>query len=320
MLSSLEFRSRVERILSLVREKPSLVKVLRYAVEWEEDPKNKDMLGWSSWDVHAPRSDVDKLIFEDLARVSYRSANFIHFQLMDREAVKAALREFEILMEQPPVEEVEEIPADLFDDVVGYDDLKAVFLKALDVGKVHFMLVGPPSSAKTLFLLCLEKLPRARYVLGSRMTKAGLTDYLFTYQPRYLLLDEIDKMSGEHYGVLLSLCETGRVSEMIFGRTRDIALDTTVFACCNQLKRIPPEVVSRFEVLRFKEYSREEFVNIVENVLVRRGTEKDLATYIADRVWHGLDAKDPREAMRIARLAKTREEVDHLIEVIKRYR
>lgn len=319
-MSSPQFRSEVERILSLLRDKPRLAKALKYAVEWEENPENKDMLGWSNWDVHAPRKDVDKLVFEEIAKVSYRSAKYIHFKLMNRDIVKEALKEVEALVERPVEEEAVEIPWDLFEDVVGYDDLKEVFRTALNVGKVHFMLVGPPSSAKTLFLLCLERLLRSRYVLGSRMTKAGLTDYLFTYQPRFLLLDEIDKMGGADYGVLLSLCETGRVSEMVFGRTREVSLDTIVFACCNTLKGIPPEVVSRFQVLVFNEYTREEFIYVVENVLGRRGVEEDLAVYIAKQVCDILDVKDPREAIRIARLAKTKKEVDSLIEVIKKYR
>lgn len=158
-------------------------------------------------------------------------------------------------------------------------------MRGLEAGNVHFLLVGPPASAKTLFLQCLETLPRAKYVLGSRMTKAGLTNYLLTHQPRYLMLDEIDKMSGADYGVLLSLCETGRVSEMVYGKTRELKLNTVVFTCCNTLKGIPPEVLSRFQVLRFKPYIREEFISIVKNVLCRRGMEEGLALYIAKAVW-----------------------------------
>lgn len=107
---------------------------------------------------------------------------------------------------------------------------------------------------------------------------------------------------------------------MVFGRIREETLDTIVFACCNTLKGIPPEVISRFQVLRFKPYAREEFINMVENVLKRRGTKEDLALYIAKAVWDQLDVKDPRQAIRISRLANTREHVDRLIDVIKKYR
>jgi len=316
----LDFRGQVEKVLSLIKEKPRLARTLKHAVAWEENPKNVDGLGWSNWDVHAPRKDVDKLVFEEIAEVSYRSANFIHFRLMNREVVKQALKEFEELMERPTEGEAEEIPWDLFDEVAGYEDLKDVFMRALETRGVHFLLVGPPASSKTLFLRCLMRLPRSKYVLGSRMTKAGLTDYLFTYQPRYLLLDEIDKMSGPDYGALLSLCEDGYVSETIFGRTREIKLDTMVFACCNSLKKIPPEVLSRFQLVRFKEYTRSEFIHVVEHMLVRRGFDEDLAVHIAKQVWDILDCKDVREARRVANLAKTKEQVDELLKVMKKYR
>ena len=151
------------------------------------------------------------------------------------------------------------------------------------------------------------------------MSKAGLTEYLFTHQPKVLLLDEIDKLRGADYGVLLSLCETGRVSEMIYGKTREIPLDTIVFACANRLKGMPEEVLSRFQPLKFEPYTRESFINVVVNVLKRRGMEEGLALYIAEQVWDELESKDPRAAIRVARLAKTRAEVDRLVGILKKY-
>jgi transcriptional regulator NrdR family protein len=65
---------------------------------------------------------------------------------------------------------------------------------------------------------------------------------------------------------------------------------------------------------------REQFINVVVNVLKRRGLEEDLARYIAKQVWDELESKDPRAAVRIARLAKTRAEVDRLVGIIKKYR
>ena len=48
--------------------------------------------------------------------------------------------------------------------------------------------------------------------------------------------------------------------------------------------------------------------------------ESDLALYIAKQVWDYLGVRDPREAIRISRLAKTREDVDSTISWIKKYR
>ncbi|GAH36784.1 unnamed protein product, partial [marine sediment metagenome] len=49
-------------------------------------------------------------------------------------------------------EEEGEIPDDLFDFILGHDDVKDVFWKSLNSEEpVHILLVGPPSSSKTMF-------------------------------------------------------------------------------------------------------------------------------------------------------------------------
>lgn len=143
-------------------------------------------------------------------------------------------------------------------------------VRANDSQKI-FILVGPPASGKTMFLFCLERLKSTKYLVGSRVTKAGLAKFLFTNKPRILLLDEIDKMDAEHYGILLGLCESGRVTELLGNRDREILLNTTVFACCNKMDKLPPEIVSRFEVIKFRKYSKKEFRHVVTELLQRMG-------------------------------------------------
>src|SRR5690349_10298760 len=44
----------------------------------------------------------------------------------------------------------------IFEDVIGYDDIKRVFRMALESNEpIHILLIGPPASAKTLFLEAL---------------------------------------------------------------------------------------------------------------------------------------------------------------------
>ena len=304
------------KIFEAIRKKPEVKEVLEKFLELEKEWQADD-LGAEWHEIPAPATLLNRLVEKGILRITLKTRSSTHYRLASVEETEKALTFLgvEKVEEEGPVA----IPFDLFDDVVGYQDIKELFLKGLE-SRVHFLLVGPPASAKTLFLECLGRLPKSRYVLGSRMTKAGLTDYLITYQPKFLLLDEIDRLSGSDYGVLLSLCHSGRVTEMVYRKTREVTLDTVVFGACNSLKGIPSEVLSRFQVLRFTEYSRESFINVVENVLERRGMEEDLALYIAKQVWDELDVKDPRQAIRISKLAKTREEVDELIEVIKKYR
>ena len=88
-------------------------------------------------------------------------------------------------------EEEIEIPSDIFSVIIGYDDLKEMFLRSLTSSKpTHILLWGPPASAKTLFLQELNRLPRSRYALGGSSTKAGIARYLIDYKPLFLLIDE----------------------------------------------------------------------------------------------------------------------------------
>ncbi len=221
----------------------------------------------------------------------------------------------------PPEEEVV-VPTDLFDAIVGYEDVKSIMVRSLTSEKpVHIFLVGPPASAKTIFLLCIDDLPKARYVLGGSSTKAGLTDVLLTQGPRYLLIDELDKMCAEDYSVLLSLCETGRVSETKFGRTREAKLDTRVYAAANSTERIPREVLSRFQVFKFPAYTPPEYQEVVEKVLTKKeGVDSELAKHISQRVSTMFESTDVRDAIRIARLARNQEEVDRCLAVLAKYR
>jgi Holliday junction DNA helicase RuvB len=71
----------------------------------------------------------------------------------------------------------------IFEDVVGYDDIKRVIRMALKSDEpIHVLLVGPPASAKTIFLDALiRKLgdKQAYFAIGSSSTKAGVVNMLF---------------------------------------------------------------------------------------------------------------------------------------------
>jgi len=213
-----------------------------------------------------------------------------------------------------------ELPDDLFDVIEGYPEIKDLIMTVLRSDKpVHLLFTGVPSSAKTMFLIELSRLG-APYILGSQATKAGIAEVLFDTEPEILLVDEVDRIGTRDIAVLLSLMETGIVSETKHGKQREAKLKTKVFATSNST-RMPAELLSRFMVLRFAPYSREDFLAVASNVLVKReGIDKELALYIADRVWASSQTfPDPRQAVRVARLAKTKEEADRVFELISRY-
>jgi len=68
----------------------------------------------------------------------------------------------------------------LFEDIIGYDHIKRLFRLSLDSDSVtHILLVGPPASAKTMFLTSLmHRLENSYFTDGGSSTKAGMIDYL----------------------------------------------------------------------------------------------------------------------------------------------
>src|SRR5918911_285281 len=197
----------------------------------------------------------------------------------------------------------------LFDNIVGYSDIKKLFNMSFSSDKpVHILLVGPPASAKTLFMLECMKLERSYFTLGSHSTKSGMIDYLFEKRPRYLIVDEIEHMPMKDQTALLSLMETGIVAETKFQKTRNTQLKIWVFATSNGTEKMLTPLLSRFMVLHFKQYSFGSFQEVCTHILSREGVPSDVAAAIADAVWTKLKSKDIRDCMKIGRLAKTKED------------
>ena len=54
----------------------------------------------------------------------------------------------------------------LFEDIVGYNEIKELFIRALSADKpIHILLCGPPASAKSLFMQQLIKLDYSYFTL-----------------------------------------------------------------------------------------------------------------------------------------------------------
>ena len=312
----------ISEVVDLLKIRPELYDLLSSAVSIEDE--NEVAYSWRGfewYELPAKPETLKMLVLKRILKISYKTSSRTYYRLADREATEEALRLTAVLM-MDQGSQTEEISMDLFDDVYGYEDVKQLFFKSLHGEKedrVHFMMIGPPASAKSLFLFCLEGLSKAKYALGSRSSKAGLAEYLMNVKPKYLLIDEVDKMAIQDYAILLSLCETGRVTEVIYGKMRDVELDTIVFACGNRLDGIPPEVISRFQVLHFHPYSEAEFTEIVSHVLTRRQVSTELALYIAEKVSSELGSRDVRQAIRVAKLAKNYVQVDSIVRTLLRY-
>jgi replication-associated recombination protein RarA len=107
------------------------------------------------------------------------------------------------------------------------------------------LLSGPSASAKTLFLQCLMKLHDSYFIDCSNTTKS--VDYIFDNKPKYLLLDELDKLSKKDQTFLLNLMETGIVGETKYKKTRSIEIKTSVFVTSNNIEKIILPLQSRLQ-------------------------------------------------------------------------
>jgi Holliday junction DNA helicase RuvB len=209
---------------------------------------------------------------------------------------------------------------DLFDNIIGYEDIKKLFFLSFESQKpIHVLLVGPPASAKTLFMLGCMKLDRSYFTLGTHSTKSGMVDYLFEKRPRYLVIDEIEHMPIKDQTVLLSLMETGIIAETKHMKTRNTQLKTWVFATSNDTNHMLTPLLSRFMVLHFKQYNFENFQDISIHMLGQEGIGRDIAAEVASQVWHKMKSKDIRDCIKIAHLARSKLDVNWIVETIQKY-
>jgi Holliday junction resolvasome RuvABC ATP-dependent DNA helicase subunit len=212
-------------------------------------------------------------------------------------------------------------PELLFSNIIGHTDVKRIFSLAINSSKpVHILLVGPPASAKTLFMLECMKLERSYFTLGSGSSKAGMLDYLFEKRPRFLIIDEIEHMGIKDQTALLSLMETGILSETKFQKTRNTQLKTWVFATSNGTEGLLTPLLSRFVSFHFKQYKYETFCDVTSHILLQEGVEIQLASKIATEVWKTLKSKDIRDCVKIGRLAKDEHDVEWIVKTFKSYR
>ena len=207
-----------------------------------------------------------------------------------------------------------------FKEIIGHYETKEILNKAIvSKNPVHILLVGRPGSAKTMFLLEIGRLFKSSiFVVGSNTTKAGLTNQLFDNRPKFVLVDELEKMSYSDQNSLLHLMENGMVSETKINKTREMLLRSSVFASANSTIKIAEPLLSRFLVVKIPDYSFEEFMDIAIFQLKREKMDVMTARTISQKVWQELENRDIRNVIKIGRLARNIHEAELIIRILKR--
>jgi Holliday junction DNA helicase RuvB len=284
--------------------KEDTIELLKRIAEVEDgiDPESfKGKAGWRNRDVRLPAGTVSRLYLEGYLDDGYESNSYHGYRLSQKARL---LLSAEPTADSPQPDRPELLTDGLFQDIVGHDETKELLLACLVAEKpVHVLLGGPPALAKSLFLWDIERAASGNvlWLLGSETSKGGLWDKIAESKPRFLLIDELDKMSAADTAALLSMMEGGRLVRAKVGREMSLTHEVRVVAAANRARLLSPELRSRFVIRELRPYRREEYLTVVKGVLVRReGASPELAGQIATL----LDGRtqDVRDAVKVTRL------------------
>ena len=272
--------------------------------ETSVDMEKEYRIGWSWRHVRIWPATLSRLFKDSYLENVFRSNSYTGYKLSEVGKALVSNTEKQESCETHQDQKLA-LPDDLFEDIIGHDEIKELLRASLQTEKpVHVLLTGPPALAKTLFLWDIERAggEKAIWLIGSATSKAGLWDLIAERQPKILLIDELDKMNAADMAALLTMMEGGRLVRAKKGRELNLSNPLWVVAASNRMDMLSPELRSRFAIRRLNAYDRDEFLVVVRGVLVRK---ESLSPELADEVARRLDGLSQyvREAIRVARLA-----------------
>lgn len=211
-----------------------------------------------------------------------------------------------------------------FSEIENYSDLKVIFSKML-VSKTaqNCVLDGPPASGKTLFLLAIQKgMKDVHFIDAPNATGPGMIEKLFLYpKTKFLLIDEIEKMSKKDQNTLLNVLETGVLTSTKVKKQGTLVFKgLKVFATTNDIDAISKPLRSRMMAFHLPEYTYEQFTEISITLLSKRfklGSE--VAEEIARVVWEEMGQKDMRRVLQIGSLVTSVHEVKGIAKTLMKY-
>lgn len=321
------FLTKLEELASDATKEKMLRFILAYEnnsdIDYLRDKSKSGIVGWEAQTIGLPSQKLRPLLNAGLLGITFSSNSSTDYALAGKELINGFL-EGNVTSSRTPVEQELELPDDLFDCIISYDDVKDEIKFTLREGRrSHYLMIGPPATAKSLFLMELGRLSGAYPATGSTVTGPGLTDALLTYQPKILILDELDKVRMDATAVLLSVMESGDVLQTKYKRHGGQKISLSVFAAANRDRGLAPELLSRFDSkLYFHPYSFNDFVAICGGYLSRyENVPSHIAEYIGKQTWYQLD-RDIRTARGIARKLReaTPAEVDRVVGFLRKYR
>ncbi|MFZ0223746.1 MAG: ATP-binding protein [Candidatus Nitrosopolaris sp.] len=204
-----------------------------------------------------------------------------------------------------------------FDDIQGYDDIKDIVRRAVDAeDNYNLLFIGPPASAKTLFLLGILEYKKGAYFDGSNTTNRIL-DILEENRPKIICIDELDKMPKQFQEKLLNFMESGHIKVDQMRKHYDFKIKgAKVFGACNEITRLSRPLQSRFRRLHLPPYTEEQFLEVSAKVLPKL----KIAHVIGKTVWdQGGDIRDVISIGKLVRKNDGPEEVEQILSTMTKY-
>jgi MoxR-like ATPase len=204
-----------------------------------------------------------------------------------------------------------------FENIQGYDDIKDIVKRAIDAEENYNLLfIGPPASAKTLFLLGIIEYKKGAYFDGSNTTNRIL-DVLEEKRPKIICIDELDKMPRQFQEKLLNFMESGHIKVDQMRKQYDFKIkEAKVFGACNEITRLSKPLQSRFRRLHLPSYTEQQFLEVSAKVLPKL----KIAHIIGKAVWRqGGDIRDVMSIGKLVRKSDGPEEVEQILSTMIKY-
>lgn len=311
-----------EQIHELLDDKPEYLSALVKILNHEEDIPEDDR-GWTWKDVGVRAQRLNHLVTKDVIKVTYDSSSKTRYRLREDVDLEGILKEYRTPDEKNDTFDYK-IPDNIFDVIVGYEEIKKRFRRSLESRSVRqsILLVGPRASAKSVFLDEVRRIEGTKQISGGSVSPAGFENAVME-RPNFIIIDEFDEVDGDVYSVLLNYQDP----KMDFtitkaGKNATITPEqkAPIFASANRVKRISEPNLDRFWRFFFRKYKEDEFEKICVNILPRDyELNADVARYIAETLYDLPTDTSVRDAERIAEVCRSKDEVDDEVKVMRQY-
>jgi MoxR-like ATPase len=204
-----------------------------------------------------------------------------------------------------------------FNNIQGYDDIKNIVGRVLDAeDNYNLLFIGPPASAKTLFLLGILEYKKGVFFDGSNTT-SRILDVLEEKRPKIICIDELNKMPKQFQDKLLNFMEGGHIKVDQMTKKYDFKIQgAKVFAACNEITRLSRPLQSRFRRLYLPPYTEEQFLEVSVKVFPKM----KIAHGIGKAVWdQGGDIRDVISVGKLVRKNDGPEQLEQILNTMVKY-